>query len=479
MAYARSCGLSPEEFIGRNHFELYPHEENQAIFGDVVRFKRPYQAFAKPFLFPDHPEWGATYWDWTLVPILDERGEVEFLVFSLNDVTERERAIMAVRESEQLYAKAQEVGHFGHWSRDLITDDVTWSEETYRIFGVKQEEFKPTLENFLALVHPSDREPLMEGIKGSILNRKPLHTEYRILRPDGVERVIYSVSELRQEESGRRLGLIGTLHDITERKRAEDALKVNAERLEVLNQDLQEFAFVASHDLQEPLRKIQSFASRLKTKCGSTLGEDGCDYLSRMESAASRMSSLLSALLAYSRVRTRTNPWGEINLEEVAHEVVSDLELMIERTGGCIEVGALPVIEADKAQMYQLLQNLVGNALKYKRESENPIIRIDGVAVSGVARIVVEDNGIGFDEKYLDRIFKPFQRLHGRGAFEGTGMGLAIARKIVERHGGTITATSVPGVGSTFIITLPVRQKSRTEDDPGLPESPSCLKRSP
>jgi signal transduction histidine kinase len=176
-----------------------------------------------------------------------------------------------------------------------------------------------------------------------------------------------------------------------------------------------------------------------------------------MESAAGRMQVLLSSLLDYSRVSTRANPLMETDLISVAQEVVSDLEIQIEISGGRVEIGSLPQIRADSAQMHQLLQNLIRNALKYSRKDEKPVIRVHGHAGNGIAEIFVEDNGIGFDEKYLDRIFKPFQRLHGRTSeYEGTGMGLAICRKIVERHGGTITARSAQGEGSTFIVTLPL-----------------------
>lgn len=236
------------------------------------------------------------------------------------------------------------------------------------------------------------------------------------------------------------------------------------------NAELQEFAYVASHDLQEPLRKIQAFGDRLNTKYGDVLTEQGRDYLERMQNAAGRMQALINDLLTLSRVTTRAQPFVPIPLNRVVQEVLSDLEVRIQQTGARIEIGELPIVEADPVQMRQLLQNLIGNALKFHREDEPPVIKIysclledsqkrsKGVTPHLHCQLWVEDNGIGFDEKYTSRIFNAFQRLHGRSEYEGTGMGLAICRKIVERHNGSITANSAPQQGATFIVMLPMQQ---------------------
>lgn len=239
------------------------------------------------------------------------------------------------------------------------------------------------------------------------------------------------------------------------------------EALRRSNRELEQFASVASHDLQEPLRKIQAFGDRLQIKCSEGLGEQGRDYLSRMQASAGRMRSLIDALLSFSRVTTKALPFAPVDLAATAQEVVSDLEDHMHRSGGRVEVGPLPTLEADPLQMRQLLQNLIGNALKFSHPGKSPVVRVESRLLDGAGRngeaetryeIAVRDNGIGFEEIYLDRIFELFQRLHGRQEYEGTGMGLAICRKIVERHQGSITATSSPGRGATFLVTLPVRQ---------------------
>ena len=235
------------------------------------------------------------------------------------------------------------------------------------------------------------------------------------------------------------------------------------------NRELEEFAAVASHDLQEPLRKITAFGDRLQGHAAE-LDDKGRDYLERMRNAAGRMQGLIEDLLAYSRVTTRARPFEPVDLAAVVEEVLSDLELRIEKSGAEVAVEALPTLDADASQMHQLFQNLLANALKFQRPGEAPAIRVSaevldggregssssGIAAAPVCRVQVEDNGIGFDEKYLDRLFKPFQRLHGQSAYEGTGIGLAICSKIAQRHGGSITASSRPGEGSRFVVTLPL-----------------------
>jgi len=270
-------------------------------------------------------------------------------------------------------------------------------------------------------------------------------------------------------------------HELRERTRLEEELRVANEELEHRvdvrtyeleqsnlslqrsNQELQDFAYIASHDLQEPLRKIQAFGNLLETEYATQLG-DGQDYLVRMRNAAARMSVLIDDILSFSRVTTKGRKFDNVNLRTIAQEVISDLEVRISNTNATIKVGDLPTIRADAVQMRQLLQNLIANALKFHRDGVAPAISISAILKvlpdkSKVCRLEVADNGLGFDEKYLGRIFAVFQRLHSRESYEGTGIGLAVCRKIVERHGGDITASSILGTGSTFIVTLPIHHK--------------------
>ena len=289
------------------------------------------------------------------------------------------------------------------------------------------------------------------GIATDITARKQMEQLLQKTNDELEKRVRERTAELKSVNASLQA-------EITERRESERQLSQTAARLKTSNRALQDFAYVASHDLQEPLRKIRAFGDRLQVKYAKELGEQGQDYLRRMQNAAERMQGLIKDLLTYSRITTKVQPFVATDLNIVAQEVLSDLETRIEQTKARVRLERLPTIEADPLQMRQLLQNLIGNALKFHQSEQAPLITISqdtSYEFESMIKLKFEDNGIGFDEKYLDRIFTPFQRLHGRSEYEGTGMGLAICRKIIERHGGRLTAKSSVGQGATFTIFLP------------------------
>ncbi|MDJ1485266.1 PAS domain S-box protein [Cytophagaceae bacterium YF14B1] len=291
------------------------------------------------------------------------------------------------------------------------------------------------------------------------------------LRKDGTRFPFHlSVSEVNLS-SGKIF--TGIIHDISDLKLAQEKLRRYAAELERSNIELQDFAYVSSHDLQEPLRKIQAFGDRLMMKEGENLSEQGKDYLERMLSASARMQKLINDLLAFSRV-SKQMEFVSVNLNTIIQEVLTDLEILIEKNNATILVDELPTIEAQPTQMRQLFQNLISNAIKFRKPDEAPRIHISSEvkqikahlsATPGdeILEISVEDNGIGFDVKYLDRIFNIFQRLEGR-KYEGSGIGLAVCRKIATHHGGTITAHSQIGKGSTFVVTLSIKHAIKYGD---------------
>lgn len=367
-----------------------------------------------------------------------------------------------------------------------------------QLMGWKVEEVVNTkLGQLFNIINRDTRRPVENPVDRVILEGKVvgLANHTILITRNGTEVPIDDSAAPIKDDKGDVIGVVLVFRDVTEREKAlaeicksRDELEMRvkertselaeanegltdyARKLEKLNEELQEFAFVASHDLQEPLRKIQTFGHMLTRNYKGKLAAEGQDYLARMTNAAGRMSDLLKSLLSYSRISTHANLFESIDLAALAHDVVSDLELAIKKAGGRIEIGELPQTDADPVQIRQLLQNLIGNSIKYCKDCERPVVKIYGHTSGAVCKIFVEDNGIGFEEQYVDRIFRPFQRLHGRSeAYDGIGMGLAICRKIVERHEGSITARSIPGQGATFIIELPAGKLRKSQGVFGEP----------
>lgn len=396
---------------------------------------------------------------------------MEGIILCLVDVTDRIKARTELQEVQENFRLVTENMEDLFWiSTPGLKEMIYINQACERVWGKSRQSLYEDPKSFLDMIHPEDKERVRAGIKEHKDGEWAF--EYRIVRRDGSVRWIHDRGFPLRDEGGKLKLISGIASDITERKTMEEEIGHYVEELERSNKELEDFAYISSHDLQEPLRKIQTFGGRLSDKYADKLGEEGRDYLERMNRAATRMRGLIEDLLTYSRVTTKGRPFSPVRIGPIIREAVSNLNSRIEETGGSVDAAEISTrIEADPTQMLQLFQNLIGNALKFHRRDKPPVIRIHGQPVpalrtppSGRAhptksyRFVVEDNGIGFDEKYLDRIFEPFQRLHGRFEYEGTGMGLAICRKIVDRHGGEITATSKPGEGSAFIITLPLKQ---------------------
>src|SRR5712691_2076592 len=384
---------------------------------------------------------------------------------SSSELSSLERMDERLRESEEqfrgMFEEAPVACH--EIDRDGIVLRV--NRAGCKLLGFEQEEMLGRcIWDFAVL---EEREKSREVIRKRMAGESAFMTvEREYSRHDGVGLTLEIHSTAIRNAAGQIIGIRSFLLDITERKRAQQVLQSQAEDLARSNAELGQFAYVASHDLQEPLRKILAFGDRLKNKHAEALSTEGRDYLERMQNAAGRMQALINDLLSLSRVTNHHQPLVAVDLAEVARMVVSDLETRLSQVSGKVELGDLPIIVADRGQMAQLLQNLIGNGLKFSKPGQPPVVKVRGELLNGpqggvdACQIVVEDNGIGFDEKYLDRIFGVFQRLHGRTEYEGTGIGLAICRKIVERHAGSITATSTPGMGAKFIITLPYRPRS-------------------
>jgi signal transduction histidine kinase len=305
------------------------------------------------------------------------------------------------------------------------------------------------------------REPrLRELLEGTLLAGALSDVEVRqTFRGIGLKTILLNSRGLKHSDGTTRMILLA-IEDVTDRRRLAQQLNDTMRELEHRNRELQDFASIASHDLQEPLRKIQAFSDRLTAACGDALPADARDYLLRIQGAASRMRALITDLLSLTRVITRGKPLEPVDLHAIATAVAQDLEEAVAGAHATISIGALAVVEADATQMRQLLQNLVGNAIKF-RGADAPAVNVYAESFADGCRVVVEDNGVGFAPEHAERIFDPFERLHPRGEYEGTGIGLALCRRIMERHGGAIHAVSRPEGGARFIATFPTATRDR------------------
>ena len=357
----------------------------------------------------------------------------------------------------------------------VVTSDATGMVLTINrdVPGIPVDALVGQPESMFTPIAPAERPALRERFARVMASGETLSYETRVEYPDGT--IGTFESRLGPIHDGDRItGTVLVTRDLTQQRQAEEARRA-AERqireytvqLERSNSELERFASVASHDLQEPLRKIQAFSDRLRQKYEDLLPEPGRDYVNRMQEAAKRMQDLINDLLMFSRLTTKEQRFSPVNLGKILSAVLSDLEVRVEENEAKIECDPLPTIEADPVHMRQLFQNLLSNAIKFRRAEQTPIVKISAETLPAEGdrgprlRLSFSDNGIGIDAKYHERIFGIFERLHSRGKYEGTGVGLAVCRKICEQHGGSIQVQSAPGGGSSFIAELPVRQERK------------------
>jgi PAS domain S-box-containing protein len=407
------------------------------------------------------------------------------------DISERRRMEESLKESEQRFRSISDSSPVLIGVTDASTN-ATYFNKTFLDFsGMSMEELAD--DGWMRLLHPDDKHDYVEHYLNAFRRRLPLKAEVRFRRFDGEYRWMLAAGAPRLTENGTLLGYFGILTDITEQKETQARLENSEEHLQQMNykllnknNELKDFVYAASHDLQEPLRKIMTFSQRLKTRSNGHLDLDTAQTLERIDNSARRMHELINSLLSYSRLTRESQPFVRLSLNHVVQDVLMDLEIPIREAKAQVEIEELPTISADPVQFRQLFQNLLSNALKFKRPDVSPNIRIYSRLLTGdelaavcsfcnpqhvFHQIVVEDNGVGFESRYADQIFKIFQRLHSRNDYQGTGIGLAICRKIVERHNGYIIAQSDVGKGSRFMILLPpIPSNIQPDEDIAQPE---------
>jgi PAS domain S-box-containing protein len=383
-----------------------------------------------------------------------------------HEVAERARAETEHQSSEIRLAAAQALAHLGSWELDLEGRRVLWSDELHRILGLKPRSEPFSFEECLEKIHPEDRARVTAGLEASIRDRRTFATHLRIVRTDAV-RTLHVRGEVVCDAAGRPFRVHGTGQDVTELKHAERELARRTQELERSNAELERFAYVASHDLQEPLRAVASHVQILEEDYKGRLDADADECIHCAVEGVQRMHALINDYLAYSRVRSATEELAPTPTGPALERALKNLERAIAESGAVVTHDAMPTVHADPVQVVQLFQNLVGNAVKF-RGSDAPRVHVSAARAEAMCLFSVSDNGIGIDPEHTRKIFTIFQRLHTQDRYPGTGIGLAICKKIVDRHGGRIWVESMPGMGSTFRFTLPFAP------EPALPSRPEA-----
>jgi len=425
---------------------------------------------SEPFKFRAVHGDGSVHWLYCESTVqLDADGKPSKRTATYRDITvehEAEEALRAMadelRRNQEYLSQAQRLAQMGSDFRDLRSDVAEWSDTSYEIFGVDKATFVPTTENFLKLVHPDDHA-IVARTRGEIAaGKNPEPFEYRIILPDGTIRHIARECAVEFDASGKPLFMVGTIRDVTAKRAHEQALRLKSAEIEERNAELQrsnseleQFAYVASHDLQEPLRMVASYCQLLQRRYKDKLDTDANEFIAFAVEGASRMQRLINDLLAYSRVGRKGGDPAPFDFVEAVDGALASLKSAIADSGAVVTVGSLPRVVGVRMQLTQLMQNLIGNAIKFRRDGVTPTVGVTATREGAAWHIVVEDNGIGIEPQYLDRVFLIFQRLHERNKYPGTGIGLAIAKKVIEYHGGRIWIESTPGQGSRFNFTLP------------------------
>jgi PAS domain S-box-containing protein len=401
-------------------------------------------------------------WFGTCTDVTERKKAEEDLKEALDSLEEKvkertkelDKAYNLLKDSEKRLHEAQKMSHIGNWEWDITTDKAYWSDELRRIFRRTSRKVDPTYNEYLSYVHPEDRDYVENAFKKAI-NGKHYSIDHRIILANGEERIVHIKSEAIFDEKKTPIRVKGIVQDITERKNVEEVLKLKLKELSRSNEELEQFAYVSSHDLQEPLWMITGYLQLLQRRYQGEFDDKADKYIHFAVDGAFRMQNLINDLLEFSRVTTTTREPEFTDCELILNQVLSNLELFIKENNAAVSREPLPVVMADSIQLVQVFQNLIINGIKFQ-SGDAPKIHISAEKKANEWVFSVQDNGIGIDPQYFKTIFEIFKRLHKREEYSGTGIGLSICKKIVERRGGRIWVKSELGKGSTFYFTLPI-----------------------
>ncbi|HXS37737.1 MAG TPA: PAS domain-containing protein [Flavipsychrobacter sp.] len=392
------------------------------------------------------------------------------IVAAIHTETATRTAIDAT-ELKRIQVETERILQFGTFEYNIANGDAIWSDGLYEIFGYKDERPDITYETFLSHIASEKFDGLAENIIKNISSQQTYTEEYEILTKDNKRKFVQITGSRLYNTDGIPYKDLGIMKDVTKEHLQEEKVNNAIDDLQRSNSELENFAYVASHDLQEPVRKISTFSSRLIAKLSSQISDEDKMYLNRIATSADSMRMLIDNLLEFSRISRNKQLFMDTNLNFIMHQVKTDLELTIEQTGTKIIYDSLPTVQASPTQIKQLFNNIIGNAIKFRKKAVSPVINVTSSVLSAhekkehklqddveYYKVQISDNGIGFEDEYAIRIFQIFQRLHGKSEYPGSGIGLAICKKIVEQHQGIIFAKNIPDTGAGFTVVLPEKR---------------------
>ena len=437
-----------DSVIGSTTIESYDDDEAEAFLAqDKLAFETGSAETEETIAFPD----GQIRTLLTKKIRFYDTNDQAFILGIGHDITERKKAQRRLAESEERYQLAVKGSSVGLWDWDVKTGALFWSERFKEIIGISDQDFRPRYEEFAERLHPEDRERIERILFRHVEVGTPYDVEYRLRRVDGSYVWIHARGQAIWDEQGQATRMAGSVDDITLSKLAQDEVMRS-------NMELERFAYMASHDLQEPLRMVVNFTQLLESKYADQLDQQALEYIQYASNSASRMQALVKDLLEYARIGNEAETHQAIELDSLKASIQESLYDSICQTQAEIEWQPLPKVVADPVRMRSVLQNIIGNAIKYRHPQRVPKIRVSVTTTEQQWLFVITDNGIGMKQAYCEKIFEPFKRLHRKEDYPGTGMGLSICRKSIEGLGGKIWAESTLGKGSTFYFTLPQPQ---------------------
>jgi PAS domain S-box-containing protein len=386
-----------------------------------------------------------------------------------NEIRERKKVEASLLKTTEFLEIIQRIAHVGSWEWDMVSNKIIWSDELYRIYGLKPQEMLASYENFLEFIHPDDREYTNSVVQKAILDHQPFDFHHRVIRKDNGEvRIINGRGTVTLDENNMAVHMYGSSQDVTEQKKSEEEIKrLNADledkvnEIELVNKELEAFTYSVSHDLRTPLRAISGYTKIIEEEYISKLDEEALTMMTAVVNNAKKMGQLIDDLLKFSRLGRKALEKKQVDMTTLANLAVDEVKKSYEDINTEITIHPLGNAMADQSLVLQALTNLVSNAIKFSSKKEKPKVEIGVKEVEGEISYFVKDNGAGFDMKYYDKLFGVFQRLHDATEFEGNGVGLALVKRIITKHEGRVWAEAKVNEGATFYFTLGKPQKKQ------------------